>query len=275
MIHTEINGVSLPVLGFGTYHLRGPEGVRAIRHALDIGYRYVDTAARYENEEEVGHAIAESGLDRDRIFLATKLRYTDLEPASIEQKVQEGLKRLRVDHVDLLMPHWPSPEIPVAPIMAAFVRVRDRGYARHIGVSNFPTRHMCEAIAAFDGQLFANQVEYHPFLRQSAVLGQLRAHGILLTAAVPLARGAIDAEPVLRELAAVHGKTTAQITLRWLIQQPGVTAIPKSGRPERIRQNFEIFDFALSDDEMARIDALQGDRRLVDTHWAPEWDPPG
>ncbi|TCR62482.1 2,5-diketo-D-gluconate reductase B [Bosea sp. BK604] len=275
MIHTEINGVSLPVLGFGTYHLTGPEGVKAIRHALDLGYRYLDTATRYGNEEEVGQAIAESGIDRDRIFLATKLRYVDLDPATIEDRVKESLARLRVDHVDLLMPHWPSPTIPVAPIMEAFARVRDKGYATHIGVSNFPTDLMREAIKAFDGPIFSNQVEYHPFIAQSAVLDQLRSHGILLTAAVPLARGAIDDEPVIREIAESYGKTTAQITLRWLIQQPGVTAIPKSGQPERIRQNLEIFDFALSEDEMARIGALQRNLRLVDVSWAPVWDAPG
>lgn len=275
MIYRTVSGVRAPALGFGTYHLRGDEGITAIRHALDVGYRLIDTAARYENEAEVGAAIAASGIDRSEIFLATKLRYTDLEPAGIEQRTRESLNRLGVDYVDLLMPHWPSPTIPIAAVMAAFAAMRDKGYTRHVGVSNFPIRHMREALAAFPGPILANQIEYHPFLRQTALLDLARATGSLITAAVPLARGAIEHEPVLRAIAEAHGKTVGQVTLRWLVQQDIVVAIPKSARFERIRQNFEIFDFHLSEDEMARIDALGGDRRLVDPPWAPPWDPPG
>lgn len=273
MIYQSIKGESIPALGFGTYHLRGDVGLQAIRQALDVGYRHLDTASRYENEEEVGQAIAESGIDRGDIFLATKLRYTELAPDEIERRTLESLKRLKVDYVDLLMPHWPSVTEPVGPVMAAFAEMKAKGYARHIGISNFPTAHIREALAVTDGDLFANQIEYHPFLDQSPILDLVRQHGMLVTAAVPLARGAIATEPVLLEIGETHGKSPAQVTLRWLIQQDRVIAIPKSAHGDRIAKNIDIFDFELSAEEMARIDALRGNRRLVSPHWSPVWDP--
>lgn len=227
MIYRSVRNERIPSLGFGTYHLRGDDGVRAIREALSIGYRHLDTASRYENEEEVGRAIAGSGVDRSEIFLATKLRYTELAPEGIEERTKESLARLGVDYVDLLMPHWPSVTEPVEPVMEAFLAVKEKGYARHIGVSNFPTAMMRQALAVLDGELFANQIEYHPFLDQSKIIGLARENGVLVTAAVPLARGAIAEEPVLAEIGAARGKTPAQVTLRWLIQQDGVIAIPK------------------------------------------------
>jgi 2,5-diketo-D-gluconate reductase B len=274
MIYHSIKGEKIPALGFGTYHLRGPEGVKAIRYALDVGYRHLDTAIRYENEAEVGQAVAESGIDRAAIFLTTKLRYVDLARDDVRTRTAESLARLRTDHVDLLLVHWPNETIPLAETMAALAEVRALGRARHIGVSNFPTALLRKAIEACGADIFTNQVEYHPFLSQNAVLDYVRERGMLLTAAVPLARGAVTDEPVLQEIAAAHGKSPAQITLRWLVQQPHVAAIPKSSRPERIRGNFEIFDFALAEGEMAAISALGEDRRLVNPHWAPAWDAP-
>jgi 2,5-diketo-D-gluconate reductase B len=272
MIYHSIKGERIPALGFGTYHLRGPEGVKAIRYALDVGYRHLDTAIRYENEAEVGQAVAESGVDRSAIFLTTKLRYADLARDDVRRRTAESLARLRTDHVDLLLVHWPNETIALAETMAALAEVRALGQTRHIGVSNFPTSWMRTAIEGCGADIFTNQVEYHPFLRQNAVLDYVRARGILLTAAVPLARGAVADEPLLQKIAAHHGKSPAQITLRWLVQQPHVAAIPKSSRPERIRANFEIFDFALSADEMAAISALGENRRLVNPKWAPAWD---
>jgi 2,5-diketo-D-gluconate reductase B len=274
MIYRSIKGQKIPALGFGTYHLRGPEGVKAIRYALDVGYRHLDTAIRYENEAEVGHAIAESGVDRSAIFLTTKLRYVDLAGHDVRKRTAESLARLRTDHVDLLLVHWPNETIPLAETMAALAKVRALGQARHIGVSNFPTALLREAIEECGADIFTNQVEYHPFLSQNAVLDYVRARGMLLTAAVPLARGAVSDAPLLQEIAAGHGKSPAQITLRWLVQQSHVAAIPKSSQPPRIRDNFAIFDFALAEDEMAAISALGENRRLVNPQWAPAWDAP-
>jgi len=275
MIHKSINGTRIPALGFGTWHLRGESGRDAVRYALDVGYRHIDTASRYENESEVGQAIAASGLPREELFVATKIRYLELEPDRIEQRMRESLDRLGLDHVDLIMPHWPSPTHPIGDVMRALRNVRDLGLARHVGMSNFPVAVMREAAAAFGAPMFGNQVEYHPYIDQSAVLAELRKSGMLLTACIPLARGAIEGDPVLTEIGARHGKSTAQVALRWLIQQQNVIAIPKSGRHDRIKANFEIFDFALEAAEMTRIGLLRGNKRLVDPEWAPvTWDPP-
>jgi 2,5-diketo-D-gluconate reductase B len=273
MIYRDIKGERIPALGFGTFHLRGPEGVKAIRTALEVGYRHLDTAIRYGNEAEVGQAIAESGIDRSEIFLATKLPHTDLAGGAVGERVAESLVRLGTDHVDLLLIHWPNPAVPLAETLAALDQVRAEGRTRRIGVSNFPVAWMKRAVEDCGADIFTNQVEYHPLLNQRPVLDYLRANGILLTAAVPLARGAVDGQPVLREIAGRHGKSTAQVTLRWLVQQSHVAAVPKSADPARIRANFEIFDFVLSAAEMAAIDALGRNLRLVDPAWAPRWDP--
>lgn len=273
MIYKTFKGQRLPALGFGTWHLRGEHAVRTIRHALDVGYRHIDTATRYENEAEVGQALRESGIDRSEIFVATKIRWDQLDPAHVESRTRESLARLGLDHVDLLMPHWPSKTHATADVMRAFDKVRQLGLTRHIGLSNFTTALMREAIAATGDSLLANQVEYHPYLSQRRVLELLRAHDMALTAAVPLARGLINEDPVIRAIAEEHGKSPSQVTLRWLVQQENVIAIPKSGRDDRVLANFQIFDFVLSGPEMAAVDARLGDRRLVDLDFSPVWDP--
>lgn len=272
MIYRTVMGEKVPALGFGTWRLGGTEAVKAVRHALDVGYRHIDTAIRYENEAEVGQAIAESLVDRSEIFLTTKLRRTDLARDDVLKRTSESLARLRTDYVDLLLLHWPNEAVPLAETMEALAEVQSKGQARHIGVSNFPTALMTEAVETCGAKVFANQVEYHPFLSQRAVLDYARAHGILVTAAVSLARGAVDREPRLQAIGERHGKTPAQVTLRWLVQQENVAAVPKSAHPDRISSNFDIFDFALSEGEMAEISALGGNRRLVDPDWAPAWD---
>lgn len=274
MIYRSIKGEPVPALGFGTWRLYGREAVEVVRCALEVGYRHIDTAIRYGNEAEVGEAIAASGIDRSEVFLTTKLRHSDLAHDDVRARTLESLARLGLDYVDLLLIHWPNEAVPLAETMEALETVQSEGRARRIGVSNFPTHLMKEAVEACGADVFANQVEYHPFLRQEALLEYVRANDILLTAAVPLARGAIDSEPVLQAIAERHGKTPAQVTLRWLVQQDHVAAVPKSGKPERIRSNFEIFDFALSDADMAAIGSLGANRRLVDPDWAPAWDAP-
>lgn len=272
MIVKTFKGQTLPALGFGTWRLYGDQAVSTVRFALDVGYRMIDTAARYDNEAEVGRALRESGIDRADVFLTTKLRYGDLDPDRIEHVTRESLARLGVDHVDLLLPHWPSKTVANADIIRALVRMRDKGLTRHVGLSNFTTALLREVTDAVGDILLTDQVEYHPYLSQDRLLGALRSHDMALTAAVPLARGLIDQDPVLREIAEAHGKTPSQVTLRWLIQQDNVIAIPKSAQPERVRANFEIFDFALSEAEMARINRGRGERRLVNMDYSPVWD---
>jgi 2,5-diketo-D-gluconate reductase B len=272
MIHLDIRGHKVPALGFGTWRLYGDACTEAVRAALDIGYRHIDTAIRYENEAEVGRAIAASGIDRSELFVTTKLRHTELAAAEIRRGTAESLARLGTGHVDLLLVHWPNPGLPLKETMDALAEMREAGRARLIGVSNYTVEWMRRAVEECDADIGVNQVEYHPFLGQRAVLDWCRTHGIALAAAVPLARGAVDDSPVIREIAAAHGKTTAQVTLRWLVQQDGVAAIPKSGNPARMRENFEIFDFVLADDEMAAISGLANGLRIIDPCWAPDWD---
>ena len=267
------NGAKMPALGFGTWPLKGEEGIAAVAAALDAGYRHIDTAAMYGNEREVGEAIRNHGVPRDEIFLTTKVWHTDLAHDALIASAEASVEKLGVGEVDLLLIHWPSAEIPIAEQVGNLCDAKRRGLARHIGVSNFPSRMIDEAIAAADEPLVANQIEYHPFLDQSAVLAACRRHGLALTAYSPIARGRVSANPVIQAIAAQKDKSETQISLRWLIQQPGVAAIPKSANADRIRANMAIADFVLTDEEMARISALGSrDGRTVNFDWAPDWD---
>ncbi len=267
------NGAQIPSLGFGTWPLKGEEGIAAVSAALDAGYRHIDTAAMYDNEREVGEAIGNHAVPRDEIFLTTKVWHTDLEHDAMIASAEASLEKLGVGQVDLLLIHWPNLQITVAEQVGHLCDAKRRGLARHIGISNFPSPMIDDAVAAADEPLVANQVEYHPFLDQSAVLAACRRHGLALTAYSPIARGRVSDSPVIQAIAAEKGRSAAQIALRWLIQQPGVVAIPKSADPARIRANMAIADFELTDAEMARISAL-GSRegRRVDFDWAPHWD---
>lgn len=273
MIYRTVKGIRIPALGFGTFRLNGPEGEAAVRTALETGYRHIDTAIGYTNETEVGRAIAGSGISRDDIFITTKIWTTDLAPDAVERNAAESLKRLRTDRVDLLLIHWPNDAFPLGPTLAALARLRDEGRTRAIGVSNFPVALMKEAVERHGADLLTNQVEYHPFLNQKLVIDYAHAHGISVTAYLPVARGAVLEDPVLKAIGAAHGKSAAQVSIRWLLQQDGILAIPRSGKAEHIRANFEVFDFELSAEDMARIDALRGNRRFVDPDFAPAWDP--
>ncbi|MFD0987120.1 aldo/keto reductase [Methyloligella solikamskensis] len=269
----EANGASIPVLGFGTWQLEGQECVEAVKTALACGYRHIDTAQVYDNESDVGAGLAESGVARDEAFVTTKVWMDQMEEARLQGSVELSLKRLGLDHVDLLLIHWPNPDVPLKETMAALSEVKRFGMTHHIGISNFPVALMEEAIALASEPLVTNQVEYHPRLNQNVVLDACRRAGLALTAYSPLGRGELLSNPVLTEIADGHGKAPAQVILRWLIQQEGVVAIPRSGNPAHIESNFDVFDFALSDDEMARIFALaQPDGRMTDPDWAPQWD---
>lgn len=262
MITRERHGSSVPALGFGTWLLTGEACVDAVEHALAIGYRHVDTAQGYDNEAEVGRALRGSGVPRDEVFLTTKVRPRNFAPAALTRSVEESLTKLAVGHVDLLLLHWPRRDVPLEDTLGALHAVRERGLTRHVGVSNFPPSWVARAVDA--GPTFTNQVEYHPFLSQDALLAQAESLDLTLTAYAPVARGQVHEEPTLVEIGDAHGKTPAQVTLRWLLQQPRVLAIPKAASPEHRIDNLAVFDFELSGDEMARIAALDRGLRLVD-----------
>jgi 2,5-diketo-D-gluconate reductase B len=274
MIYREIGGVRVPALGLGTFGLTGEEGIRAVRAGLDAGYRHIDCAPKYGNEAEVGRALRESGIARDQLFVTTKVWHTDLDRAAAIASVEQSLKHLGLDHVDLLLVHWPNPAIKLAETLGAFAELQGRGLARLIGVSNFTIAMLTEALDVVGAPILANQVEYHPFLDQTKLLAFLRARGMLLTAYLPIARGAVNKDATLVRIAAEKGKSPAQIALRWLLQQDAVVAIPRSSRPERLRENCGVFDFTLSAEQTRAIDALRRPEHIINPAFAPVWDMP-
>ena len=272
MLYVNVHGTRVPALGFGTFQLTAENTHAAVFAALEAGYRHIDGAQGYRNEEYVGAALAESKISRREIFLTTKLDRPNHRYADAKRSLHESLAKLRTEYVDLFLIHWPSAEVPLEETMRALGELQADGLTRHIGVSNFPLATIAQARSLAPTPVFCNQVEYHALLAQTVLLGDARAHGSMLTAYSPLGRGIIPAEPALAEIGKKYGKSAAQIGIRWLLQQPMVSTIPRSATPERIRANFEVFDFELSPADMDRIWALPKDRRIVNTPWAPQWD---
>ena len=269
MIYKTIRGVDVPALGLGTYLLTGRACQRGVAEAIDIGYRHIDTAVAYGNEEETGQGLRDAGIAREDIFLTTKIWMNDLIPARIAPATGESLSKLRTPYVDLLLIHWPTPAMELEVCLDEMQALQATGKVRHIGVSNFPPALMQKAAA--HAPVFCNQVEYHPYLDQSTLRVLAQEYDTLLTAYSPLARGAVLRDKTLKDIAAAHNKTPAQVTLRWLLQLDGVAAIPKASGSQHRRQNFDLFDFELDDEEMRRIDALSCGKRMVDPSWAPAW----
>ncbi len=272
MKYLDMQGAPFPALGFGTWRLDGGACVDAVKMALDMGYHHIDTAQVYGNEAEVGQAASESGIDRKALFITTKLWTTNFTSDRVASSMEESLERLRTEYVDLLLMHWPNPEVPLSETFAAMRELMRKGKARAIGVSNFPVSLMREAVEKHGAPVACNQVEYHALLSQHAVLGYARAHNIIVTAYRPLARPTLAHHPMLQEIGRRYGKTAAQIALRWLIQQEGVAVIPKAASGKHARSNFEIFDFSLSESDMRMIAALSNNTRSVNPDFAPQWD---
>ncbi len=271
MRYVEVQGERVPALGFGTWQLSGKAAVEAVQHALELGYRHIDTAQMYRNEAQVGQALADSGLDRGEVFLTTKLQPRNLEADRVPRSTRESLERLQTDYVDLLLIHWPAFSASMEATLEAMVDLREEGTVRHIGVSNFTPSLLREALDR--APIFCNQVEYHPYLAQPDLRSLAVERDLMLTAYSPLAKGRVIDDEVLEEIGSRHGKTAAQVSLRWLIQQDHVAAIPRSGDRDHRAANFDIFDFELSEEEMASIDGLDDARRLIDpADLAPDWE---
>ncbi len=263
----------MPCLGFGTWKLRGNECVESIDFAIRNGYRHVDTAQIYENEAEVGDGIKKSGVARSDIFLTTKVWRDPFASGNVMKSVDESLKKLKTDYVDLLLVHWPFPETPIAKMVEEVMKAQEAGKAKLIGVSNFNISQMTEALKVSDGKICVNQVEYHPYLSQKPVLEFIQKNKMVLTAYSPVARGKVIKDGALKEIGMKYGKNAGQVALRWLTQQDNVAAIPKSATPENIKANISIFDFELTAEEMKKIHALASeDGRQVNPDFAPVWD---
>jgi len=263
----------IPAIGFGTWQLDGPTARSMVETALELGYRHIDTAFIYRNEQEVGDAIASSGVPRDEIFLTTKIWTDSFADGDLQRAAEASVKRLG-GPVDLLLLHWPVPSVPLAETIKALNAVKAAGLTRGIGLSNYPSGLMREAAGYSEEPLVTNQVEYHPYLSQQLVLQTARDMGATVTAWSPIARGKVSDDPVLIAIGEAHGKTPVQVALRWLIQQEGVIAIPRTTSATRAAENIAVFDFSLSEREVAAINELASPQGRIGDWLDPayQWD---
>jgi len=266
---------SIPRFGLGTFRLKGQVVIDSVRTGLELGYRAVDTAQIYGNEAEVGQAIAESGIARDQLFLTTKIWTANFSRDKLGASLRESLAKLRTDHVDLTLIHWPSPgdAVPLPEFMAALAEVQDEGLTRLIGVSNFTIALLTQAIAAVGAERIAtNQVELHPYLQNRKLVDFARSQGVHITSYMTLAYGQVLADPVLGKIAEAHRVGPAQVALAWAMQL-GYAVIPSSTKRANLQSNLDAQTLVLSDAEMAQIAALDRGQRLTSPGGlAPAWD---
>ncbi|MEW5826085.1 MAG: aldo/keto reductase [Candidatus Bipolaricaulota bacterium] len=270
MIFVTSHGVSVPALGFGTFRMKGDECARAVANAIRAGFRHLDTAEIYENEAAVADGIAAAGVPRKDLFITTKAWMDDMSPAGLRKSLDASLKALRTEYVDLWLIHWLNPKFKVEDTLAHMQKEVDAGRVRSLGVSNFPVAEFERAAKA--APVLCNQVEYHPYLAQDKVIAAARKHDAFVMAYAPLGIGKVHDDPVLTSIGAKYGKSAAQVTLRWFLQQPGVGAIPKSSSREHSEKNFAIFDFSLSAEDMKSIHALARGERMIQPDFEPTWD---
>jgi 2,5-diketo-D-gluconate reductase A len=254
------NGVEIPQLGFGVFQIPPAQTKEATLTALDAGYRHVDTAEMYGNEREVGEAVRESGLDRADVFVTSKLDNGFHAYDDALRAFDRSLAELGFDYVDLFLIHWPMPRVGFVDAWRALEEIARSGRARAIGVSNFQPHHLRRLFEETETVPAVNQIEAHPYLTQDDVRAFGAAHGIATEAWSPIARGNVLDDPTIARIARRHGKTPAQVTLRWHLQR-GDIVFPKSVTPRRVRENFAVFDFALSEAEIGEITALNRDER--------------
>jgi diketogulonate reductase-like aldo/keto reductase len=270
----EAKGAHIPLVGLGTWDLRGRTCARVVEQALRLGYRHIDTAEMYDNEREVGEGLRASGVPRNEVFVTTKIWPSHFAPRELLRATKESLVKLRLSEVDLLLLHWPNPQVPLAETLGALGQVKEAGMARNIGVSNFNIALLDEATSLSVQPLVCNQFEMHPFLDQSRLVAACRAKGMAVVAYSPIARGNAKNDALLSRIGQDHRKTAAQISLRYLVQQ-NVVVIPRTSKIERLEENVSIFDFTLTDAEMGQIAGLaRRGGRIVDWSFSgsPKWD---
>lgn len=273
MEYLQIQHAQIPNLGLGTYKLLGRECREIVQKALAMGYRHIDTAAVYENEAEVGSGLNGTSVDRDDVWLTTKVWMTNLQKKDFVLSVEESMRKLGVDYLDLVLVHWPSPEVSIGEIAQSLIEVQERDYTRFVGVSNFPLYMVEELVEDYGINVITNQVEYHPYLDQSRLRDWMVARGLSLTAYSPLAQGQMLKDPTILDIAEELDRSASQVILRWLLDQKNVIAIPKSATPSRLRENMQIKTMRLSPAMTQRInDLAKPDGRFVDPDFAPIWD---
>lgn len=268
----ESHGARIPVIGLGTMTLKDDVCVELVEAALHLGYRHLDTAQMYGNEREVGAGLRASGLPRDDVFVTTKVWFNRLAPGDFERSVDESLEKLGLPWVDLLMIHWPNAQIPLAGSIASLCKVKKAGLAKNIGVANFNIAMIDEATKLATEPIAVLQIEMHPYLDQTKVIAAARRHGMAVVGYCPLARGKVPADETLQRIGRAHGKTPAQVALRFL-EQDTIIPIPRTSKRERLAENLGSLDFKLTDAEMKEIGSLKRpDSRIVSPPQAPKWD---
>lgn len=264
-VKTLKDGHVIPQLGFGTYQMQGNTCENAVRHALKVGYRHIDTADFYGNHDAIGRALKD--VDREQVFLTTKVWRDHLDYDNVIADVDRFLRELDTDYIDLLLVHWPNKDIPIEETMRAFNKVVEMGRVRSIGVSNFTTRQVEQAIKHSKAPIVMNQVECHPFFFEKKLIDSCQKQGIEVTAYRPIVMGKVNDDPILQEVAQHHKKTPVQIAIRWLLDK-GLIVIPRSSKPEHIEENFDVFDFILSDAQKEKVSTLDTGKRLISPAFA-------
>ncbi|WP_406821827.1 aldo/keto reductase [Pseudomonas sp. KnCO4] len=269
---TTRNGLDLPAIGLGTWPMTGSACTQAVRQALELGYRHIDTATAYDNEAAVGQALRDSDVPREQIHLTTKVWWDRLAPKAMRQSLEDSLRALGTEQVDLFHIHWPGKDCDLASSIETLVALRDEGKARSIGVANFPLGLLRQVVETLGAPLSAIQVEYHVLLGQPALLDYARRHDLLLTAYTPLARGQAAAQPVIQAIAGKHGVLPSQVALKWLLDQDGVAVIPKASSRANQLANLAALNVQLDDQDRLAIAGLPKDQRLVSPAFAPDWN---
>ena len=268
----KTQGISLPRLGLGTYRLQGDACRAAVESALGLGYRHIDTAEMYGNEDAIGPAIAASGIARKDLHVTTKVWNENLAPDAIRKAFDTSLKKLKLDHVDLYLVHWPSPDMNLPAVLETLMKLKDEGRTRAIGVANFNIALLKQAVEEIKAPIACNQIEYHVMLDQTPIRKYMATKSIPLVAYCPLAQGRAASNETLMAIGNKHNASAAQVALKWLLDQDGVAAIPKASRAESQQANLGALNVKLDDADRKAIAALPKDQRFVKPGFSPVWD---